>query len=88
MPLSGTFCGVPGTLSAIMSVPVLFPRDALDESNVTVTVQELPAARVDPQVLLVMRYVNPAFCKVMFEKETVAVPVLVTVTTRLTGGSL
>lgn len=88
MPLSDTFCGVPGTLSAIISVSVLFPGDALDESNLTVTVQELPAARVDPHVLLVMLYVSPTICKVMLEKETVAVPVLVTVTTRLTGGSL
>lgn len=79
---------MPGTLSAITSVSVLTPGDALAGVNVTVIVHEAPADRLDPQVWLLMLYTSPnPFCKLMLEKEMVAVPVLFTVITRLTGGS-
>ena len=49
LPDSGTVCGLPGALSAMLTEPVIEPTTVGE--NVTVTLQVLPAVSVVPQVL-------------------------------------
>lgn len=73
-PPSVTACGLPGALSAIVSVPVIEP--AVTGEKVTLTVQVAPTARVVPQLPLSAKFPE-ALMLVMFRT---AVPELVRVT--------
>jgi len=80
LPESGTVCGLPGALLAMLSVAERVP--AAVGVKVTVIVHEAPAASVDPQV--VVRAKSPALVPVMLVPLMVneADPVLVRVTVR------
>jgi hypothetical protein len=78
IPLSVTFCGLPGALSVTDSLPVRFPICV--GSKVTLTVQLAPAASELPQVWVCAK--SPALVPViaMAVIVNVVVPTLVSVT--------
>jgi hypothetical protein len=72
-------------LSEIVSVPVLRPLGASAGVKVTVTVQDPPAARLEPQLVPLKENASPL--TLMLPKVTGTIPVLVMVTVLSTGGS-
>jgi hypothetical protein len=74
VPLREMVCGLPAALSVTETVPLALP--VIVGVKVTFTVQELPAARLDPQLLVSEK---PELA-VIPEIVSAAVPVFVTVT--------
>lgn len=74
MPLNETLCGLPAALSVIETVPLAAPF--MVGAKVTLIVQELVAARDDPQLFVCE---NPVLA-VIPEIVSAAVPLFVTVT--------
>ncbi len=73
VPVSATVCGLPVALSVTESVPLAFP--AVVGAKLTLIVQELPAATLEPQVFVSEK---PALV-VIPEMLSAAVPLLLSV---------
>lgn len=85
LPVTGTFCGLPGTLSLITNVSLLVPPEIL--SKVIVTAHDAPTARLVAQELAEMEKSKPS-ARLILEMAIVPLPELVRVTFRLGRGAV
>ncbi len=83
LPVIGTFCGLPGTLSLITNVSL--PLRSREGSKVIVTTHDAPTARLVPQELAEIKKIEP-LARLILEMAIVPLPELVRVTFRFAGG--
>ena len=77
LPVIGTFCGLPGTLSLITNVSL--PLRSREGSKVIVTTHDAPTARLVPQELAEIKKIEP-LARLILEMAIVPLPELVRVT--------